>query len=385
MKQWMAFGLTVFLVGNQYIPAREYYVRLPFEGRESIEKWVAEGYDLGGINRKEKRFTLVVPEERMETFRGMRTLGFDLIRKPDDGYRTPEEVDTYVHDLEKAFPQLVRVESIGKSSEGRDIWGVKLSNDFVSNGTPKPTIVFDAMHHAREVMTTEITFDIMEYLTSQYGTDPKVTKWMNENEIWVVPMVNPDGNNRVWTQYSMWRKNTNGSGVDVNRNYPYGWNTCNGSSSSPASDIYRGKSAGSETETQALMGLIARVQPKYNISYHSFSEIVIYPFGCSPQKVQDPDAKIYIKNGKELASRLKTDSGSGSYDPGTSYELLYNVDGGSIDWMYTQHKVMSYVIEVNSDSQGFQPSYSRWRDVTVKKQREGWQFLLDQMAGPGIK
>jgi len=209
---------------------------------------------------------------------------------------------------------------------------------------------------------------------------------MNKYNIWVVPMVNPDGNNRVWSSSSMWRKNTRGGyGVDINRNYSEDWGTCNGSSGSQSSEIYRGPSPGSEPETEALMDLAARIQPKFNISYHSFSEIVIYPFGCRPKTIPSPDRDLYERVGRELAAVLVRDSGSGSYQAGTAYELLYNVDGGSLDWMYAKHNIMSYVVEVNSSAQGFQPSYNTWRDISVQRQRKGWQYILDQMDGPGIK
>ena len=130
---------------------------------------------------------------------------------------------------------------------------------------------------------------------------------------------------------------------------------------------------------------MTRIQPKFNLSYHSYSELVIYPFGCSPEKVPSPDADIYLQTGKELAKKLVKDSGQGSYKAGTSYELLYNVDGGSIDWMYGKEKVMAFVVELNGSYQGFQPSYSKWRDSTVARQRAGWMYLLEQMDKPGIK
>jgi hypothetical protein len=196
-------------------------------------------------------------------------------------------------------------------------------------------------------------------------------------------MVNPDGNNKVWTSNNMWRKNTReGYGVDINRNYPYAWGTCNGSSGSTSSDTYRGPSAGSEPETQAMMGLVSRVKPVLSISYHSYSELVIYPYGCDNQHT--PDRETVESVGRQLASRLPKDGASGTYDPGTSWELLYAVDGGDIDWYYNEHGVIPYVIEVNSTSQGFQPPFS-WRQRTVEKNRAGWGYMIDRLAQSGIR
>jgi carboxypeptidase T len=308
------------------------------------------------------------------------------VRTPDAEYKKPDDIERSLKATESNFPDLASVRSIGKSNDGRDIWAIQLTARLVDPGHPKPTILFDAMHHAREVMTPEVALDIVNELTTKYATDPDVQKWMNEYSIWVVPMVNPDGNNKVWEEDSMWRKNTrDGHGVDINRNYPAEWNTCGGSSGNKNSDIYRGASAGSEPETQALMALAKEVHPIFNVSYHSFSEIVIYPFGCNPKTIDEKHRKTYEGVGKDLAKKLLRDSGSGSYRAGTSYQLLYNVDGGSVDWMYTDDLIMSYVVEVNSTSQGFQPSYAKWRDRTIEGQRPGWKFLLDRMSGPGIR
>src|SRR5690606_15476530 len=173
-------------------------------------------------------------------------------------------------------------------------------------------------------------------------------------------MLNPDGNNRVWSNQTMWRKNTReGYGVDLNRNYPYNWNSCQGSSGSRSNDTYRGPSAGSEPEAQALMQLVAETKPVFSISYHSYSEMVIYPFGCSNGERLPSNSKV-IEVARAMASVLKSDNNPNqNYRPGTAWELLYNADGGDNDWMYGVHNVAAYVIEVSSTREGFQPDYSQ--------------------------
>jgi hypothetical protein len=93
---------------------------------------------------------------------------------------------------------------------------------------------------------------------------------------------------------------------------------------------------------------------------------------------------VVEKIGKELASKLKKDDGKGTYTAGTAPDLLYSVDGGDIDWLYAVAQVIPFVIEVNSTSQGFQPSYSKWRDLTVRNQRDGWKYILGRMDGSSL-
>ncbi|MEY4629990.1 MAG: hypothetical protein RIQ81_110 [Pseudomonadota bacterium] len=302
---------------------------------------------------------------------------------PDEGYKTPGEVDFAVQSLADRYPELVTVESFGRTQEGRDLWAIKITSG-ESSKYGKPVVFLNALHHAREVMTVEVVMDAAESLAAGYERDAQIKQWLDTTEVWVVPMVNPDGSNKVWTEDSMWRKNTSGSdGVDVNRNYPYRWNGCNGSSGSPYSDTYRGPSAGSENETKAMMALVEKIRPVYSISFHSYSELVLYPYSCDGERV--PQREVVEGGGKEMAKLLPKDGSSGTYTPGTSWEILYAVDGGDIDWMHNAFNVIPYVIELNSTSQGFQPAYGSWRDKTVQKVRAAWQFLLRRVNQSGVR
>jgi hypothetical protein len=131
------------------------------------------------------------------------------------------------------------------------------------------------------------------------------------------------------------------------------------------------------------MNLVKAIRPVFDISYHSYSELVIYPFGCRGKNT--PQGSMVKEVGQELARKLPKDGGSGFYTPGTSWEILYSVDGGDIDWMYGAYNVLPYVIELSSRSEGFQPSYKKWRDRTVKKARAAWSHILDRVEGPGLR
>ena len=344
--------------------------------------------DLAGVNLKQKQVDLVITDEQINI---LKKLGFTLLKvnsdatqfTPDSRYQTPVKIESALKQYAAKYSNLAQLVSIGKSLESRDIWAMKLTKDVSVHQASKPHILFNSMHHAREVMTSEVGLDIIDQLLTQYGKDPKITHWMDSYEIWVIPMFNVDGNNMVWTHDSMWRKNARGGyGVDINRNYPYAWNSCDGSSSSQNAQDYHGASAGSEPETKVMMNFANALRPVFEISYHSYSELVIYPYGCPNQNT--PTKVVVEKIGRELASKLVSDNGKSPYSAGTAPELLYAVDGGDIDWLYHEAQVIPFVIELNSSSQGFQPSYEKWRDISVKRQREGWQYLLARMDGSSI-
>lgn len=368
------------LISGSALASNSLIVR--FDLTDSMKTYLkANEFDITGVNYKTMEIEALLTEAELAQIQAQKTtikFSFpqNLAMAPDADYKNPQEIEDFLREVHASYPDITEVKSIGKSLEGRDIWAIKISDNVRVDET-EPAILVNGMHHAREVMTPEITTDMVSYLTSNYGKDATVTKWVNETEIWVVPMFNVDGNNKMWTEDSMWRKNTrNGHGVDLNRNYPYGWNTCSGSSSNTGAQDYRGTAPASEPETQAMMNLVAEIKPVFDISYHSYSEIVIYPYGCRPNKTPTEQAVEII--GAEIGKKI-------DYKPGTAWELLYNADGGDIDWMYTAHQVIPFVIEVNGTWDGFHPNYKKMRDKTVLRNRPGWQHLFTRLEGPSLQ
>jgi carboxypeptidase T len=357
-------------------------VSVKVKGQEDLSLFNHMGLDIAGVDSELKRVDLLINQKQ---FHYLQFLGKDLFvrrsrlveRAPDSEYKNPSEIEAILQDYAAKYPDLTKLKIIGKTFEGRNIYAIKISSDPDGSGQGRPSILFNSMHHAREVMSPEAALDIIETLLTSYSHDLKIKSWVDQYDVWIVPMLNPDGNNKVWTKDAWWRKNTSGSsGVDVNRNYPYKWGACQGSSGFPMSDTYRGPSAGSELETQAMMNLVKTTRPVFSISFHSYSEIVIYPLGCKGQKTLTKE--IIEPIGNKIGELI-------SYKAGTAWELLYSVDGGDIDWMYEQYGVLPYVIELNSSKEGFQPNYKATRDQTVKRIRAGWQYLFERMDMGSIR
>lgn len=339
--------------------------------------------DIAGVDYQNNLIDVVVNDQELErlekiNFFSVTEILPELIKmRPDSDYKNPEEIEQILFEYAQAYPEIAQVEVIGESFEGRPIYALKISDHVSQTESEEPSILFNSMHHAREIMTPEVALDIINYLLTGYGVDSEVDHWVNSNEIWVVPMLNVDGNVKVWGSNSMWRKNTRGGyGVDINRNYPHRWGDCGGSSGSKWAQDYRGASAASEPETQTMMELVKKIRPVFDISYHSYSEMVLYPYGCEGERAENREVVEGI--GQELGEAL-------DYTYGTPWELLYSVDGGDIDWMYYEYQVIAYAFEVSSRSEGFQPDFDPWRQRTVEKNRAGWQLLLDRLDGPGVR
>ena len=268
-------------------------------------------------------------------------------------YYTYDEATAELDNIHAEYPDLTTEKmSIGVTWEGRDIWAMKVS-DNPNIDEDEPTLLLTGVHHAREPIGCTITIEFAKYLLSNYGVDPVVTWLVDNRELWIVPILNPDG--YVYNQWSdgYWRKNTrdnndngvfdpNYDGVDLNRNYGFMWGyDNNGSSPDPTSQTYRGPSAFSEPETQAIRELCDSIQPLIALNYHSYSNLLLYPWGY--QSSYTPDHQTYV-----AMSQIMTESNG--YDYGTPWELLYHVNGDSDDWMYGEQtekpKIFAFTPEV---------------------------------------
>lgn len=397
MIVWLVcLGLMSFTAVTAGVDSPTYYLRLMPDDYKAALAALQQNrsYDIAGVDRRHGSIDLLVDEAeylRLQEQYPLEILDvFDAnsTDRVDPQYKDPAEVVTLVQQYNASYPQITRLLSIGQSEQNRPIYAMKISDNALLN-EDEPVVLFNAQHHAREVMTTEIALDIIEYLCTHYGSDPIVTQWVNDYEIWVVPQVNVDGANYVFTSYDMWRKDRHsppsGSscyGIDPNRDYPAFWAACGGSSGDPCDETYRGAVPQESYCVTHMINFASQIKPIFDISYHTYSELIIYPYGCSGDYT--PEHEVVSAVGNAMASIIERDAGGFGYDAGTSWETLYDTDGGDIDWYYAVLGTFAYVIEVNSSSQGFLPNYNQWRNDTVERLRVSWQYLLNRLEGPAV-
>jgi hypothetical protein len=241
---------------------------------------------------------------------------------------------------------------IGKSVLRRDIVAIKISDNPTVEEPNEPEVLYMGCHHAREWISVEMPMYLTNYLVNNYGTDPTVTRLVDEREIWIVPIVNPDGLEYSQTVYTMWRKNMRDNnndgkfeqsqdGVDVNRNYGYKWGYDDvGSSPYPSDETYRGKYAFSEPEAQAIGNLTLQHRFVFSISYHSYGDLIIYPWGYAD--ADTPDDKLFT----DVAARMAQFNGYTYGNPKDG--VIYNTNGDSDDWLYGSRGTQAYTFELGT-------------------------------------
>ncbi len=248
-----------------------------------------------------------------------------------------------------------------KTHEGRSIFALKLSGKPVAGG--KPAVVIVAQHHARELNSGYVAQAAMERIASAYGKDPALTKLLDEREVYIVPIVNPDGVNTVFTEERFWRKNramnADGSrGVDINRNYPFLFGAC-GTSDQGSSEVYKGPAAASEPEARTMMALQHELRPELYIDFHNHGNevLTLYP----PCAKVDPAMKAMDDH---YIERLAKPMGFQSRPPSASGEAPH---------YYWSEGTFAYLVEVGT---AFQPRF----EETVEDEKKVWKGLSQALT-----
>ncbi|MCP4351931.1 MAG: hypothetical protein GY795_41235 [Desulfobacterales bacterium] len=297
------------------------------------------------------------------------------------GYRSYEQMLSELQQIASENPEICKLIDIG-DSQGKilsdsgnthydkfnhDIWALKLS-DNVADEEDEPSVYYVGSHHARETITVEMVMYILYHLLENYGKDDAITQRINDTQIWFVPLINPDGRKVVTTETNVWyRKNIrdnnesgrfefgsysdpNGpDGVDPNRNYGYLWGNA---SDDPNDATYQGPEPFSEPEVRAFKELIEAHHFVAGNSYHTYSELVLYPYGYVVGSVPpdvDPLADLAVQMAEATPAHPHgngfTEFPHGHYNPQPS-ALLYPTSGGTNDWSYGEHGIFSYTIEM---------------------------------------
>ncbi|PJA26423.1 MAG: hypothetical protein CO189_10825 [candidate division Zixibacteria bacterium CG_4_9_14_3_um_filter_46_8] len=322
------------ICGLQYNPANG-YVEMPLSESELMDV-VQLGYS----------FNIVVPD--LEQFYASRSAGLTM-----GGFRTYVECAAKLDSMVALYPTLTKKVNIGTTTNGNIVWAFKVS-DNANLEEDEPEVLFTGLTHAREPIGMEICLDFANWLLTNYASNPTAQNIVNNRQVWIIPIVNPDG--YLYNQQTnpngggMWRKNrrNNGGGsygVDVNRNYTYMWGyDNNGSSPYPDDETYRGPSAGSEPENQRVMTFCQVHNFQMVLHYHSYGGLFIYPWGYSD--ILTPDNSLFTA----IADSATSING---YSSGTPWQLLYNTNGDACDYSYgeivTKNRIWGFTPEVGND------------------------------------
>ena len=283
---------------------------------------------------------------------------FEALMSEDDlgVYHTFAEVESELQNAAMVFSDLTNLSVAATTYESRPIYVLEITNK--NSKQEKVNFLVTGTHHAREWISTEVPMAFIAEFLTKYGEDEEVTQLLDTSRIFVIPMLNPDGAVYSRTQKRMWRKNRRknrwGTGVDNNRNYSYKWGG-SGASSSAWSDIFRGPNAMSEVENQVIENLQEQYGFSAAISFHSYSELILWPWGYTAS-MQTRDHAFFLKHGTIMGQIM------GEYEP-IQASGLYAASGIFDDYLYGEHNVAAYTIELGKQ---FIPAQSEVPEITSR-------------------
>ncbi|MDP8232538.1 MAG: M14 family zinc carboxypeptidase [Candidatus Zophobacter franzmannii] len=318
------------------------------------------------------------------------------------GYRTYDMLEQEMFLLNSQHSDISQLTTIGESwgkmtyDAGNDAYqdfqhdllAMKIS-DNPSVDEDEPVIYFVGAHHAREPISVEVVMNLMTHLLENYASSASVQQFVDNYEIWFIPLLNPDGHKLVIDEYDVWwrkniRDNDNDNeisppsntgyatdGVDLNRNYGWHWGLL-GSSDNDYYATYHGTEAFSEPETQAFRDFLEEKRPVAGLSYHSHGSLVLYPFGYGRHtETADVEALEDLANG--MAELIHRGNGQ-EYTPNSEWEL-YPCMGGTDDYAYGTHRVFGFTIEL---ADTFIPDASLIPNI-CSENLNGQLYLLNRM------
>lgn len=329
------------------------------DGKATVYLWSAE--ELTQLETRGISFRILQPDRESV----YQSLNLPLALPGDAGlFHTYNELLTAIDDLETNHSDIAASVTIGTTYEGRDIAGLKISDNVTDNESSEPIIVILGCQHAREWISVEASIGIAEYLVGQYTTDTTIQHIVDSSEIYLFPMINPDGHSYCVTTDRLWRKNRKPNedgitvGVDINRNFSYKWET-GGSGTTPGSGMYRGPYCFSEQETLSLKNFV-EAHPRIIcvINYHSWGQNILYAWAYT---YSDAPNRAFLDGlSAPMESAIEAVNGSGYVRGQWADILAYTGGGTTADWCNAEIGVPCFTIELPPDTNppGFVPPES---------------------------
>ncbi len=378
-KRFVIVIFAVFLVSMNLLCEEKIVARFDNPSEDILNEFNSTDYDVASYKPGEyldlvltvskyeellsKGYEIQITQTEEQLRKNLRN-GRDL-----NGYRTYEDCLYELQQIEIDYPDICKLYDIG-DSRGKlysdagnsnyddyyhEVWALKVS-DNVEVEEDEPCVYYMGEHHAREPISLEVVMAVLYHILDNYGVDPTITENVNNTQIWFAPLVNPNGHKIVTDEMDLWwRKNIrdnneNGQldpggyyeypdGVDPNRNYGFEWGYI-GASGNPESQVYHGPYAFSEPEVVAMRELMDAHHFVTGITYHSYGELVLFPFGYN-NGVVAPDHDALEELAIDMASTM-------GYYPQAGWQL-YPCMGTTDDYSYGTHGTFSFTIELATE------------------------------------
>jgi hypothetical protein len=267
-----------------------------------------------------------------------------------DTWPTYAEIGTRLANLEATYPTLCKRYDLGLSVQGRHLWAIRISDNVLVE-EDEPEVKYISTMHGDEIVGVMLCLNLADWLMANYGVDPQATNIVNNVELWLVPLMNPDGYDRSP------RTRENYNGVNLNRDFPE-WTSGNPNTT-----------AGRAAETAAIMNWSFAHSFTCSVNFHGGAMVVNYPYDYDTgvpdgSYAISPDDDLFIWMSEQYSQHNTPMWNSTEFTHGiTNGSDWYNLQGGMQDWNYRYMGNNEVCIELNDTKE---PSASQiptlWND-----------------------
>jgi succinylglutamate desuccinylase len=303
---------------------------------------VADDFEV--VKKLSNGFEVYVPVSKMEQFLKLAP-NAELVLENDmkglnlEGYRTYDSVSAELIALQIQYPDLVKLETYGTTNSGHKLYALKIS-DNVKMDEDEPEIMITSATHGDEIITVEVEMELILTLLKNYDKDPRLTKMINDHELFFIPMVNPQG----YSRRDRYARNT-----DPNRDYPYP-----GVEEKQSVDCI-----------DSIRKFFHAHDFKGSIDLHAYGKLVMFPWGytkTSPPAVDEANFQYLTSSMAEI----------NKYEAGQISKIIYVAKGSSADYYYWKNKTLALGIELSTSKA---PPFRSVAKVVEESKEMIWRFI----------
>lgn len=280
-----------------------------------VEHKTTNGYEVIIPRNKSSQLLKLAPQAKLLE-KDLDSRWSKLEQRELAGFHNFQTVQEHLKQITDKYPSLTSLEEYGKSMEGRPLMALRLlSSKKVDK--KKTKLMITSATHGDELITVEVLFGLLEQLLDGYGTDLRLTKMLDEHELYFIPVINPDG---------YYRRQRYANGVDPNREYP--WPEKPNRDPNPC--------------IKAIMNFVDKYAIEGSIDYHSTGGMIMYPWAYTYDSIPQEDKQVFDNMTSSMAK-------TNGYAYGPISKVIYVAKGSSADYYYWKHNTKSLGIEIKSD------------------------------------
>jgi hypothetical protein len=279
-------------------------------------------------------------------------------------YPSPEQIEEKLQTLALNNSEIFKLESIGMTDEGRELWVMKVSDNVRTDET-EPEFKYVANMHGDEIVGRELMVSLLDEIAKKYkANDPEIKNLVDNTEIYIMPSLNPDGAAKRRRGNSNWR--------DLNRDFPDVENDRRNEAFS-----FRQR----QPETLAMMQFQESRNFSLSANFHGGTEVVNYPWDT--KRADFPLLDLILELSTEYASIIPSMRDNNEFENGiVNGYAWYEINGGMQDWSYHWHNDIQVTIELSHSKW---PSYNRVSSYYNKNRRSLINYMKRVHQGVGFK